>query len=330
MTDLLIRDERLVHEAVLPVLGVPVRLRSDAPEVIEAFEEALGYWRVLEGRPDLVGSERVEGRILLQPGDEGGDAHARVSHRLVDPHTLLISTPGSVFTSDVRRRAFTGWTTRALLEDREHFRYNVLESLVFFVVTWLDRQPVHASAVVRDGTALLLSGRSGTGKSTLIYAAARSGLQVLTDDIVFAQVRPLRVWGMPNFVHVPAEARRHFPELADRPTRLLTNGKEKIAVSLADMGAAAPFPLAERPGICILERRPGEEVRWEPLGPAELEEAMLRQMEAGFDLFRDTLGELVHGLAVRGGWRLIVDGHPEEAARALHHLLDEVDRRSGE
>ena len=131
---------------------------------------------------------------------------------------------------------------------------------------------------------------------------------------------------MPNFLHLPADVRPHFPELADRPARLLANGKEKIAVSLAELGAAARFPVAERTGVCVLERGVAA-VEWAPLTPLALEEAMMAQLEGGFDLFTDTVGELLHALAMRGGWRLRIGRRPEEAVGALHQLLDQVDRR---
>ena len=328
MSEVLIRDEALVHEVTLPVLGVPVRLRSNVAEIIDAFESALGGWRVIEGRGDLLSPGRVEGRLILHLGDEGRRAIPPVRHRLVGKGRLILTSSGSVCLGDGPGREFTGWVTRELMSDRDHFRYNLLESVVFWVVTngGLDRQPVHASAVVRDGTALLLTGPSGTGKSTLTYAAARAGLEVLTDDVVFGQLHPLRIWGMPNFLHLPADAPRHFPELSDRHSQILANGKEKIAVSLAGIGAAARFPLAERTGICVLERGAAA-VEWAPLSPAVLEEAMLAQLEGGFDLFKDRVGELLHALAMRGGWRLRIGRDPEEAVGALHQLLDQVDRR---
>ena len=325
MNEVRIRDEALVHEVTLPVLGVPVRLRSDAAEIIEAFESAFGGWRVIEGREDLLSTARVEGRLVFHSGGEGGRAHAPMRHRLVGKGRLIYMSPGSVCLGDGPGREFTGWVTRDLMSDRDHFRYNLLESVVFWVVTngALDRQPVHASAVVRDGTALLFTGPSGVGKSTLTYAAARGGFDVLTDDVVFGQLKPLRIWGMPNFLHLPTDASRHFPELADHTSQLLANGKEKIAVSLADLRAAARFPLAERGGVCVLER--GEAVEWVPLAPAVLEEVMLAQLEGGFDLFEDTVGELFHALAMRGGWRLTIGRDPVEALGALHQLFDELD-----
>ena len=324
-----IPDEALVHEATLPVLGVPVRLLSNASEVIDAFEDSLGYWRILESRADLIACGGVEGRLVVRPGDEGGHVHAPVAYRKVDWARLLVSTPGSVCLSDVERREFAGWVTTEVVRDRDHFRYNILEALIFSILSWLNRLPLHAAAVVRNGAVLLLTGPSGTGKSTLTYAAARSGLQVLTDDIVYAQLDPMRVWGMPNFLHLPISARRHFPELADVAIRLLANGKEKLSLSLAEMGARAPLPVAERFGICVLERSDHGGVGWEPLSRLDLERALLQELEPGFDVFRDNMAELVHAMVEGGGWRLRLGGHPLDAVEALHALFDEVEASVG-
>jgi hypothetical protein len=325
MSELTIDEASLRHELELPVLGIPVRLRSDSPEIIAAYEAALGSWRVLASRPELVSNLRVEGRLVVHAGDESGHEHAPIRYRLVDHDRLLISTPGSVVLSEGARREFTGWVTGALVADREHFTHGVLESALFRVVCQLDRIPVHAAAIVRNGSALLLAGPSGTGKSTLTYAAARAGLQVLTDDLVFAERRPLRIWGMPTSIHVPPASRRWFPELGDHPTRVVASGKEKIALRLAELGAAAPFPMAARAGVCWLERREGAETRAERLTPAELAGAMLAEVESGFHLFRAELTEVITRLAERGGWRLKFGGHPADVVPTFHRLLDELE-----
>jgi hypothetical protein len=317
-----IGEEELRHGAVFPVLGVPVRIRTDSPELLEVAEGAFGYWRVLEGRPDLLARDQVEGRLVIRPGSEGGP-RPRVRHRLIDRRRLIVSTPASVGASDADRREFSGWVTRELVRERDHFRYHVLEALVMSVVTWLDRIPVHASAVVRDGTALLLTGPSGRGKSTLTWAAAGAGLAVLADDMVFVQTHPLRVWGNPTFLHLPADSRRFFPALAEVPIGLASSGKEKIPLDLRARGSAAAFPVADRLGICVLERGAGP-VRWERLGADELGESM-GALDPGFDLFAEAYPELVARLAAAGGWRLQVGPDPAAATHALHALLDSVE-----
>jgi hypothetical protein len=319
---LAIAERDLLHEATLPVLGVPVRLRSDSPEVVQAFERAFAGWRVLEERPELIAPLGVEGRLVIHGGDEGGQAPAPVRHRILSDRRMLVGTPGSVFVSDAGRREFDGWVTRALLRDDEHFRHHVLESLVLAVVSWLDRTPVHAAAVVRDGAGLLLAGPSGRGKSTLTWAAARSGLGVLADDMVYVQLEPLRVWGMPSLLRLPAESARFFPELAGLEPEIAPSGKRKLALDLRERAAAASFPMVERMGVCVLERGGGPPAA-RRLDPRELTDA-IGPLDPGFHLFAALYPPLLDALARRGGWALQVGPDPDAAARVLHRLLDEV------
>jgi hypothetical protein len=295
-------------------------VRTDSLEIITAAERAFGYWRVLEAHPELWSRERVEGRLVLRAGSEGSE-RPPVEHR-VEGRRLRVSTRASECASDPDRREFAGRVTPELVASEDHFRYHVLEALVMSVVTWLDRTPVHASAVVRDGTALLLTGPSGRGKSTLTWAAAGAGFRILADDMVFVQLAPLRVWGMPAFLHLPEDSRRFFPELADAPVGLTSSGKEKIPLDLRARGVAAPFPVADRFGICVLDRR-GPDVRWEGLSAAELG-ASMGKLDPGFDSFAEAYPELVARLAAAGGWRLEVGADPGAAARALGHLMDRV------
>src|SRR5688572_12301056 len=98
-----IREDDLRHEITLPVLGVPVRLRTDSPEIIAAAERAFGYWRVLEGQPELLSRHRVEGRLVLRAGSEGSE-RPPVQHRVIDGRRLLVSTQVSECASDDGRR----------------------------------------------------------------------------------------------------------------------------------------------------------------------------------------------------------------------------------
>jgi hypothetical protein len=326
VTEIGLREERLVHEATIPVLGVPVRMRSNRPRVIDSFERAYGYWRVLEGHPELCAREVVEGRIVVE-ADAGAEARAPrapVKHRVLGRGRMLVSSPDCLGASDAQRRELTAWVTPALLDEPDHFRYHVLEALVLSVVTWMDRMPVHASAVVRGSTALLLAGPSGRGKSTLTCAAPGAGLRVLADDMVFVQLEPLRVWGMPTFLHLPADSRRFFPELADVGVSLASSGKSKLALDLGARAMAAPFPVAERLGICVLERSSAASPGWRRLDAGALGAAMGR-LDAGFDLFADGYPRLLGALATRGGFALDVGSDPHAAARTLHELIDVVE-----
>jgi hypothetical protein len=322
-------DADLPYRTSLPVLGVEVSLRSNAREVIEAFEETLAPWRALAGRADLLSDERVHGALVLSEDEEGG-AEPPVSYRVTRPDRLVISTPGSLTVSDASRREFTGTLTRELLASGAHFRSKVMEAMVLAVVTWLDRQPLHAAAVVRDHTALLLAGPSGTGKSTMAYAAAKSGLAVLSEDTVFVQLAPrLRVWGVPTWVHLSPDARRYFPELGAHPARRLANGKQKVALSLDQLGSAASSLVVERAGVAVMTRSSDGRPRYQPLTAAQLQAELLRANEPGFGLFAGGRAQLASALGAGGAWRLDLADPPQGTVPLLNQLLDEVDARLG-
>ena len=50
--DLLGHTAPLEHRALFPVLGVPIELQSNSPEVLDAAERALGQWQALA--PELI------------------------------------------------------------------------------------------------------------------------------------------------------------------------------------------------------------------------------------------------------------------------------------
>lgn len=52
---------------------------------------------------------------------------------------------------------------------------------------WLGRDPFHAGAVVGEGGAWMVAGRSGAGKSTTLAALAAAGAAVLSDDLVVVE-----------------------------------------------------------------------------------------------------------------------------------------------
>lgn len=323
--DPLYRDVPLDCRLELPVLGVAVSFETNCREILAVAEEAFGAWRVVASVPGLAATERVRVRLVLHEGHEGGERPVPLYVRMPDAERVLIGTPGSLALTDPSRREAVAYVTRELVQDRDHFRYGVLEALTLALVTRLDRQPLHAAALVRDGRGLLLAGPSGSGKSTLAYAAARAGYQVLAEDVVFLQQCPrLRVWGMPGFLHLSPEARAHFPELAGRRPVRLANGKLKIAVDLRASAAAAPLPLLEHARICLLARHRAATPTLARLPPEAVEREIASWGESGFDLFRDTIGAGVRQLACGGGWRLALGPEPRQAVALLQTIFDTI------
>lgn len=305
----------------LPVMGIPVVFRSPSAEVLSIAEEAFGAWRALPEAYTAGSPVHVDVRVV--EGDEGR-GRPPIDVRVLGGGRLALRTPGSRGAADAARGRASARVTPALLADRAHVRYGVLECLALWLVTHRDRQPLHAAALVRGPAALLLAGRSGVGKSTLVYAAMRAGMRVLAEDCVFLEDGDgVRVWGMPGFVHPMPDAARWFPELAAMRPALRANGKTKLAVDVRAAGSAAePRPL-RRAGICLLSR--GGAPGLEPLDGDAAAAALTGAPEPGFDLFADTVGAPLRRLVGHGGWRLTLPPSPVDAVPFLHRMFDALE-----
>jgi len=321
--DALYRTEPTPWHVAINVLGVPVEFASNSESMRNAIRSSFGRWSHCRRDPN---APQVRARFYVHDRTEGAGRGA-VTYRMPDDRRVLIHTPGSLALCDPDRAEIVAYVSPDLLEDRDHFRYTMLEAATFAVVTRFDRQPFHAAALVRGDAVLLLHGPSGAGKSTLSYAALRSGIRILAEDMVYLQARPrLRVWGAPSAVHLPVEARSLFPELASLHTVLLANGKEKIAVPIAAEHAAATIPY-ERAGLCMIAGRTHEPTL-ERVTRDDVIAAVAQQREDGFDLFEETIRAPVAALAGAGGWKLTTSHDPAAALPLLHSMFDELGRIS--
>ncbi len=304
----LYRGLPLRHSLELPVLGIPVRLSSNAPAVVEVAETSFGHWRALEGHPDLLEAGGVDVRLVVHDGPGGAPG---IAYRRPDATTMLLYGAGCVGFADAQRGTAVGYVTPALASDVEQFRLTVLEALVLFLVTGPNRYPLHASAIARHGVGLVLAGPGGTGKSTLAWAARSGGWDVLSDDVVYVQSSPVwRIWGAGSRSYLAADAARHFPELPELGSEMMVGGRRKLV-----MHRAAPVPpVCARAGVCLLEPGAGSP-RLEALSETEALEALTANLEPGFDGFDQVPGRLMP-LAKRG-WRLHLGPDPHAAIPLL-------------
>jgi hypothetical protein len=183
---------------------------------------------------------------------------------------------------------------------------------------------VHGSALVKNGRAVLLRGPSGTGKTTLAYAGARSRFRLLSEDVVWIDLRAGLWRGIPWHVHLLPDAGRLFPELDGRPAVLESAGKMKLEVDLDTIRPGSTATEA-RPGpIVLLEREPGTGSRLDPLDPLAPDAALelWRRSPAGTE--EDFPGYLDHvkDLLKNGAWRLRRGTDLDEALGLLETLLE--------
>lgn len=318
------RDVGSEHTLELPVLGIRTRFESNSLTVIEQVQQALGDWQVLAERSDLLAPTHAVVRIIVHESGITDSAPVNFRYRVTADRRVVLTTAGSVAVADPLRREALAYVTPSLVAQRPAFRDGLLEAVTRAVLTMLDRQPMHAGAVVRNGAALLLAGRSGIGKSTLLYALGRAGFEILSDDLVFAQLEPVtRVWGWPGFLHLTEDARRFFPELAGCSATLQANGKHKIAIDARARGFGCAWPVAHAIGVCLLERGAGR-ASLLPATAAGVVHAFTTNLEPGFDTFADTIGPAATHLAEESAWHLQLGADPAQAVSLIETVYDEL------
>ncbi|MCY2988523.1 MAG: hypothetical protein NTY19_11745 [Planctomycetota bacterium] len=319
------RDLPLSHSVELPVLGLWVRFETSHPAVLAAVVDSFGP--LPEGGVLPACGSRVAARVqvFVQDGEEGAGGHAPIRYRSPNPQRLLVTTPASLGVAELDRKEAYAYVSQSLLADARHFQFGMLETLTLVLVAGTNRQPVHAALLAEQGVGLLLIGNSGSGKSSLTYAAARSGICALGEDVAYVQREPeFRIWAAPRRIHLLPEAASFFPELAGRPTTRLPSGKNKIVVGLDRTRACGMNPVA-KVGVCLLEKGTGLP-RVQEARPTEVEQVLNGQLEPGFDFFREgapNVGRLVSNRALRC-WRLCVSPDPRESVPLLGGLLADL------
>lgn len=287
----------------LAPLGVPTVVTASAPALLAAVCHAYAEWQV-EG-------EGSDPGILLQLEAADGSYVEDAIDISVEGSRLTLTGQGIAGHADARSRRARCTVTQRLLDDPAALA-EVTDTLLLFLLARSDRTPVHAAGVMLGETALVLAGPSGSGKSTLALAAAGRGLQILSDDTLYIQLRPrTRIWGLRRPVHV-------FPEDAPRFTRAtrLRGGKLKAVAPLPPEAVGPPF--VDRAELILLER--GDRL---DLARVDSQFAMARlaRLDPGFDLLPRESAAAAQALAKAGAWRLTLAKDPGAAIDFLRERL---------
>lgn len=86
--------------------------------------------------------------------------------------------------------------------------------------------PLHAAVVVRDGEAIALTARSGTGKTTTLLRLLAAGWTPLAEDLAWLDPDSLKLYGWDRGIRLWQETiDRFLPHLADAPWTTDPDGK---------------------------------------------------------------------------------------------------------
>ena len=184
---------------------------------------------------------------------------------------------------------------------------------------------VHAAVASRAGKAVILPGRSGAGKTTLVTALALAGWTYLSDEVAALDLRRDLVHPYPRPLALEEGSWGMFPGAGDRwPADVPELVTDLLLLLPGTLGPSEPPGPARPAAIVFPEVVPGAAAALHPIGRAETLErlvALTFNLRAlGADGFRG-LADAVGRSTCR---RLTLDG-VEAAPALLRALIEEVD-----
>jgi hypothetical protein len=174
-------------EASYRFAGRPVRLRVVGRELFGHIVKPFAHLRIDESPPPeltvelwddrsigcLPKAEHANGETLWQEATRRSSDDRFIAQRL--PHTL-----SCLDRSSGRLVAGIAWHDAIFIYERS-------KPLARLLLTWYnDRhvQVIHTGLVARNGTGVLIAGKSGSGKSTSVLVSVMGGLHYLSEDYV--------------------------------------------------------------------------------------------------------------------------------------------------
>jgi hypothetical protein len=271
-------SDPLLYSHPLPVVATPypsgfaLELSTDSAELVAL---ASGIWGEY---PKLFDASPVRLRIAVSAESaavEPRPSMPRGQENLVS----FIHGQDNFAIADMARGFGFGCLTSDVVRYPGYAVHHFLEPLVYLLLAAKHVTILHAACVALNNRAVLLAGDSGSGKTCLAYACARSGWTFLSGDTVqFARgLDDGMVIGRPFTIRFRENARELFPELKGYASRLGFNGKIDIEARAEDLNITTSVRAHAGP-VVFLNRSP--HVACASLCPVAPEEAFRRMASA--------------------------------------------------
>ena len=262
-------------------LGVTLRLETNSREILDACRASFGSYGNCGSRAQ---ASRFAIRLLTDRSFTATPPWPDVVYRRQGDMFYASAGGQNTAVADLRRRQAFGFLSPAMAGDAEFLRRHFLECLALTMMTrgtGATHTYVHASAVAKGDKGIILSGPRESGKSTLAYACARRGFNIVTDDVVYLRPgRRLTAWGRPWRLRLLPDCARLFPELGKRAQMAKSAGKDVVEIDVRELMPGRAQVRCSPVALFFLERPSGRTV-CEPLGADAALDLLVQEM--GYD-----------------------------------------------
>jgi len=181
---------------------------------------------------------------------------------------------------------------------------------------------LHAAAVIRNDTCILMPGASGSGKTTLTAAALAYGFQYCSDDLILLTHEPIRVRPVPTCLGLKTGSWNVlaglFPQIHKLPTHVRADGKKIRYLPPGNGISQTPDSYAVT-HLVFPVWSTGSAARVRKIGTAE---ALAGLTASGYDLpnriNNEVVGSLIRYISQLQCFELLYDSTED----ALHTLSD--------
>lgn len=250
--DQLLLNVAMPYRAMFFPLGFPVEVRTNSSDVIDTAAQSWGkFSRQFDTPPIIIQlgvTSNPKGRSSLPPAPLCRVQEHLASH-IADQYNFVHCDLNSGFAS--------GWVTEQTSHDALYLRYHILEAATYSVLAATRAAGLHAACIGLNGYGVLLCGDSGAGKSSLAFAAARSGWKFTCDDASYLllECKDRLVVGNCHQFRLRDSGPILFPELEGRPVTPRAAGKPSIEIPTSELPGITTSGSAAVQAIVFLNRR---------------------------------------------------------------------------
>lgn len=167
---------------------------------------------------------------------------------------------------------------------------------------------IHAGAVEKDGSAILIAGASGQGKSTLTTMLCEAGFSYMSDDVAPIDMITDTVYPFPQ------TPRRRLPSLGALAPDEVQSLERTVVLLTADMIRQAPAPIRR---IVFLDYQPGAVADLWPLSPGEAALGIIGSLTNFLDHREGAVNRSVALASSIPAFRLSFDHRSDSAVRLI-------------